>query len=121
MTVRRVTALVLVTISTLALLAGAGGAAELAGQAQFSQPVAPPAGLIVYAVSGTAIANTDGIWASLIGAGYDQAKNLYRGTFAVQLSLDMSKNILSYTRQNLDGSGSITLTGAPEVTGCPQP
>jgi hypothetical protein len=98
-----------------------GSVSELAGEARFSQPVAPPGSLIVYAVSGAAISNADGVWGSLGGTGYDLAKTIYRVTIAAQLSSDPTKNTLSYTRQNLDGLGAITSTGAPEVTACPQP
>ena len=41
-------------------------------------------------------------------------RTIYRGTIAVQLSLDAAKHMLSYTRQNLDGSSSSTSTGVPE-------
>lgn len=92
----------------------------LSGQASFSQPVSPPGSLIVYAVSGAAIPNADGIWASLSGTGYDLAKNVYRGTFTAQLSSDALKNTFSYTRQNLDGSGSATSTSSIPLTVCGQ-
>ncbi len=97
-----------------------GPVAELVGVARFVQPVSPPAGLIIYAVSGAAIPNTDGVWVSLSGTGYDQAKTLYHGTIAVQLSTDPSKQTLSFTRQNLDGSGAATSTGVPQVATCSQ-
>ena len=94
--------------------------AEIAGEAQFSQPVSPPGSLIIYAVSGAVIPNIDGVWVSLAGTGYDLAKTIYRGTIAIQLSRDPAKNTLSYTRQNLDGSSSSTSTGVPEFVVCPQ-
>jgi hypothetical protein len=59
------------------------------------------------------------VWLSLAGTGYDLAKTIYRGTIAIQLSLDPSKYTLSYTRQNLDGSSPSTSTGAPELTARP--
>ena len=94
--------------------------AEIAGEARFSQPVSPPGSLIVYAVSGVAIPNADGFWVSLAGTGYDLATTIYRGTIAAQLSLNPAKHMLSYTRQNLDGSSSGTSTGVPEFVLCPQ-
>jgi hypothetical protein len=92
---------------------------ELAGKARFTQAVAPPAGLIIYAVSGTAIHNADGIWVSLGGSGYDEAKTIFRATIAGQLSLDPAKNRVAYVRQNLDGSSPVTLNGVPQITACP--
>ena len=94
--------------------------AEIAGEARFSQPVSPPGSLIVYAISGVAIPNADGFWVSLAGTGYDLARTIYRGTIAVQLSLDPAKHMLSYTRQNLGGSSSSTSTGVPEFVVCQQ-
>jgi hypothetical protein len=93
---------------------------ELLGEARFSQPIAPPGGLIIYAVTGVAIPNADGMWVSLTGTGYDLAKTLYRGTFAAQLSADPAKNTFSYTRQNLDGSGAVTSTSTLPIITCPQ-
>ena len=93
---------------------------ELLGEARFSQPIAPPGGLIVYAVTGVAIPNADGTWVSLTGTGYDLAKTLYRGTFAAQLSADPAKNTFSYTRQNLDGSGAVTSTSTLPIITCTQ-
>jgi hypothetical protein len=91
---------------------------ELAGEARFSAPVAPPGNLIIYAISGTAIPNADGFWVSLSGTGYDVAKTVFRGTFTAQLSVDPSKNTFSYTRQNLDGSGASTSTSTLPITLC---
>jgi hypothetical protein len=92
---------------------------ELLGEARFSQPVAPPGSLIVYAVTGVAIPNEDGTWVSLTGTGYDLAKTVYRSTFTAQLSADPSKNTFSYTRQNLDGSGAVTSTSTLPIIPCP--
>lgn len=92
---------------------------ELLGEARFSQPVSPPGNLIVYAVTGVAIPNTDGVWVSLGGTGYDVARTLYRGAFAAQVSADPSTNTFSYTRQNLDGTGAVTSTSTLPITPCP--
>ena len=93
---------------------------SLAGQASFSQPISPPGSLIVYAVSGVGIPNADGTWVSLSGTGYDLAKTLYRGTFAAQTSNDPTKSLFSYTRENLDGSGSVTSTSTIPIAPCSQ-
>ena len=92
--------------------------ATLAGEARFSQSIAPPGSLIIYGVTGVAIPNADGTWVSLTGTGYDLAKTLYRGTFAAQLSADPAKNTFSYTRQNLDGSGAVTSTSTLPIITC---
>jgi hypothetical protein len=92
---------------------------QLNGKAQFSQAVAPPNGLVVYAVSGTAIPNADGFWVSVTGAGYDLAKSVFDGTFGIQLSADPTKNTLAYSKRSLDGTSTSVVTGAAEVTTCP--
>ena len=90
----------------------AGPVFQLTGEARFSQPIAPPNGLVVYAVSGTAIPNADGFWVSLGGAGYDLAKNVFSGTFGIQLSADPAKNTLAYSKRSLDGTSTSVVTGA---------
>ena len=90
----------------------------LSGQAAFSQPVAPPGSLIIYAVTGVAIPNTAGTWVSLEGAGYDLARTLYHGTFAAQVSNDVSQSLFSYTRTNIDGSGAVTSTSTIPIVPC---
>jgi hypothetical protein len=97
----------------------AGSVYQLTGQATFSQAVAPPNGLVIYSVSGSAIPNTDGFWISLTGAGYDLAKAVFIGTFAVQLSADPAKNTLTYAKQTLDAASTQIVTAAPEVKTCP--
>jgi hypothetical protein len=97
----------------------AGSVFQLNGKAQFSQAIAPPNGLVVYAVSGTAIPNTDGFWVSVTGAGYDLAKSVFEGTFAIQLSADPAKNTLAYAKRSLDGASTSVVTGAAEVVTCP--
>jgi hypothetical protein len=93
---------------------------ELFGQAQFSQAVAPPHGLVIFGVSGTAISNADGFWLSLTGAGYDLAKTVFNGTLGIQLSADPAKNALTYVKQSLDGtSDPLIVTGIPEIKPCP--
>jgi hypothetical protein len=96
-----------------------GSVFQLNGKAQFSQAIAPPNGLVIYAVSGTAIPNTDGFWVSVAGAGYDLAKSVFEGTFAIQLSADPTKNTLAYAKRSLDGTSTSVVTGAAEVTTCP--
>ena len=96
-----------------------GTAFQLTGEARFSQAIAPPNSLVVYAVSGNAIPNTDGFWVSVGGAGYDLAKNVFSGTFAIQLSADPAKNTLAYAKRSLDGTSTSVVTGAAEVTTCP--
>ncbi|HMH50602.1 MAG TPA: hypothetical protein VK548_10245 [Candidatus Acidoferrum sp.] len=97
----------------------AGPVFQLTGEARFSQAIAPPNGLVVYAVSGTAIPNADGFWVSLTGAGYDLAKSVFHGTFAIQLSADPAKNTLAYAKRSLDGTTTSVVTGAAEVVSCP--
>src|SRR5262245_4599410 len=63
----------------------AGGFFQLNGAAVFSQAIAPPNGLVVYGVAGTAIGAVDGVFASLTGVGLDLAQNPFSGTFAIQL------------------------------------
>lgn len=92
---------------------------HLAGQSRFSQPIAPPGSLIIYSVAGTASPNDDGWWLALEGAGYDLAGTVFRGTFAIQLGADPSKNTFSYTKQPLDGSAPSTITGTAEIIPCP--
>ena len=96
-----------------------GSAFQLTGEARFSQAIAPPNSLVVYAVSGNAITNADGFWVSVGGAGYDLAKNVFSGTFGIQLSADPAKNTLAYAKRSLDGTSTTIVTGTAEVTTCP--
>jgi hypothetical protein len=89
----------------------AGSVFQLTGEARFSQPIAPPNSLVVYGVSGTAIPNADGYWLALTGVGYDLAKQLFNGTFAIQLSTDSPKNTLAYVKRSLDGASQTVLIG----------
>jgi hypothetical protein len=115
---RKATGLGGATITLTLSAQPSGDFVQLAGQATFSQAIAPPGGLVVYAVAGAAIPNTDGWWVSLEGAGYDLAGTVFRGTFALQVGDDPEKSTISYTKQSLDGSSSSTLTGAVEVIPC---
>src|SRR2546427_4549408 len=92
---------------------------QLTGEARFSQAIAPPNSLVIYAVSGAAIPNADGFWLSLTGAGYDLAKNVFGGTFGIQLSADPTKNTLAYAKRSLDGTSTSVVTAGAEVTTCP--
>ena len=104
----------------LTLIASAAGTFfQLTGQAVFSQPVAPPSSVVVYGVAGTAIRTVDGFWLSLTGVGSDLAQNVFNGTFAIQLSVDPTKNTLTYAKRSLDGTSNTVLTGAAEVVTCP--
>ena len=104
----------------LTLIASAAGTFfQLTGEAVFSQPIAPPNGVVVYGVSGTAIRTVDGFRLSLTGVGSDLAQNLFNGTFAIQLSVDPTKNTLTYAKRSLDGTSNTVLTGAAEVVSCP--
>src|SRR5262245_59410199 len=96
-----------------------GAFIELVGEARFSQPITPPASLVIYSVTGAAIPNEDGFWVSLKGAGYDLARTVFNGTFAIQASADPAKNSLTYAKQSLDGSSTVVFTGTPELRVCP--
>ena len=97
----------------------AGSFVQLTGQATFSQAVAPPNGLVIYGVSGSAIPNADGFFVSLLGTGYDLAKAVFVGMFAMQLSADPAKNTLTYAKQSLDATSTQIVTGVPELKPCP--
>ena len=104
----------------LTLVASAVGAFfQLNGQAVFSQPIAPPNGVVVYAVAGTAVRTVDGFFVSLTGVGLDLAQNAFNGTFAIQLSADPARNTLTYAKRSLDGTSNTVLNGAAEVVTCP--
>ena len=106
----------------LSLIATAAGSFfQLTGQLVFSQPVAVPNGLVIYAVNGTAIPNTDGYWVSLVGTGYDLARTPFVGMIGMQLSGDAAKNTLTYAKQSLDAATTQTFTRIPEVRDCPLP
>jgi hypothetical protein len=91
---------------------------HVVGEGRRNQPIAPPNGLIVYAVSGTGIANEDGTWYSLDGAGYNLDKELFYGVFSLQLSSDPTKNTLTLVSQSTDGSFDSTFTGTPQIQRC---
>ena len=91
---------------------------QLNGTAVFSQAIAPPNGLVVYAVAGTAIGTVNGVFASLTGVGLDLAQNAFIGTFAVQLNADPTKNTLTYAKRSLDGTSNTVLSGPAEVVTC---
>ena len=84
-----------------------------------TQAIAPPNGLVIYSVSGTAIPNDDGFWVSLSGAGYDLAKTLFNGIITIQSNVDPAKSTLTYVKQSLNTSSIVILTGTPELKACP--
>lgn len=92
---------------------------QLNGQAVFSQPIGPPNGVVVYGVAGTAMRTVGGVFVSLTGVGLDLAQNAFDGTFAIQLSVDPTKNTLTYAKRSLDGTSNTVLSGAAEVVTCP--
>jgi hypothetical protein len=94
---------------------------QLTGRVVFSQAVAPPAGLVTYAVSGTAIPNADGFFLSLVGTGYDLARTVFVGMLGIQLSADPAKNTLTYAKQSLDAATTQLVTRVPEIVPCPVP
>ena len=96
-----------------------GAFVHLAGEARFSQSSSPPNGLIIYSVSGTAIVIDDSFRVSLSGAGYNTADTIFNGTFALTLKADATQNTLTYSRQSLDASSPVILTGTPELKACP--
>ena len=107
------------TINLNLVATDAGSFFQLTGQAVFSQPISPPASLVTYSVSGTAIPNADGFWLSLVGTGYDLAKTVFIGMIGAQLSADPSKNSLTYAKQSLDAASTVTFTRTPEIKACP--
>jgi hypothetical protein len=103
------------------IASSAGSSFQLTGQVVFSQPVSPPASLVTYAVTGSAVPNADGYWVSLVGTGYDLAKTVFVGMIGIQLSADEAKNSLTYAKQSLDAATTQTFTRVPEIKACPAP
>jgi len=95
-----------------------GSFVHVIGSATVRQTVSPPNGEIVYSVSGTAIPNADGFWISLTGAGYNTAKEVVAGLFAIQLSDDAAKQALTYFKQDLEGSPPTLVTRTPQLKTC---
>jgi hypothetical protein len=94
---------------------------QLAGEAIVTQAVAPPNGIIVYSLGGSALQNADGFWLSLGGAGYNEANEVFNGLFAIQLSDDAAKKKLTYQKIGPEGPPPTVFTGIPEITTCVLP
>jgi hypothetical protein len=96
-----------------------GAFVHLAGEARFFQSISPPNSLIIHSVSGTAIVIDDSFRVSLTGAGYNLANDILNGTFALLLKADATQNTLTYSRQSLDASSTVVVTGPAELKACP--
>jgi hypothetical protein len=92
---------------------------EIIGRVTVTQAVAPPNGILVYAVSGSAIPNAAGYWVQLTGTGYNAADEVFFTTIAIQLAGNPADNRITLTRHPIgDASALSVFTGVPQIVPC---